>query len=714
MGRCYRRLFTISIIISALLSFFSTVTLAQNNPYKIHDKLYPIYQRAYNSRDTQKGLLIADTLFNEAKKLNDKKAQCLALTISLLHYYSKQSENISFMQNAVTRLKDFSRASGYEQYYYYACNNYINYLIMKGEQARAYEYAYATHQEAKKRKSKIGIYNGMKALGNIHYLREEHFYARKYYNDAIEYAKANLKDEYLSPLYYRLASSCYYSGLYDNAIKYSIIARNSAKTEITRYRAELIECISYFGLKQYDKFLEIYNRIESAVRKIDTNSNSFIHYADIMYNIYHKNFNKANEIADRNPYATRRHALHILINEHKGDYRSALNQSIMLVNLSDSVNTVLARNNLINLEAQLSKYILDEEKRDIELENTNLALTNSNLELQLARNAARSEQINSQNSLIAYKNKELEARNLQAEYDRMQLLRNKKDEEDRNAKIILHWALGSSILIIITIVVIIVSRSKLQRKLELRNSILSRNHEKLTIARQNAEQADMMKTQFLQNMSHEIRTPLNAIVGFSQLIAENGDALDEDEKADFAKRIESNSEVVLDIVNGILDITSIESGNYKMQHFNTRINELCRKAIASYKDKVPNGVNLMFGSDVEDSFSISTDEKRVMQVIGNLLSNSVKNTTAGHISVNVSYPKNDDKLSIAVADTGIGISKDITGKIFDRFFKADTFKQGIGLGLSISQTIAEYLNGRIYLDTAYHSGARFVLELPAA
>ena len=185
MGQLLKRYSHLGIVF-ILIFFFSAVTLAQNNPFKINDKLYPLYQRAVLHRNSDLGLHIADTLFYKADKLHDKKAQCLALTIPIVRYYninpSERPDHDKYLKlftSAVERLKDFSRRTGYEQYYYYACTNYINFILTFAKELNALEYAQKMYADAKHRKSKIGIYNSLKALGNVHFVREEQHLAIK-------------------------------------------------------------------------------------------------------------------------------------------------------------------------------------------------------------------------------------------------------------------------------------------------------------------------------------------------------------------------------------------------------------------------------------------------------------------------------------------------------------------------------------------------------
>ena len=233
--------------------------------------------------------------------------------------------------------------------------------------------------------------------------------------------------------------------------------------------------------------------------------------------------------------------------------------------------------------------------------------------------------------------------------------------------------------------------------------------EVLISAREKAEESDRMKSAFLANMSHEIRTPLNAIVGFSELISD--ESISAGEKKEFFSIINNNSYLLLNLINDILDLSRLESGNMKFIIEKTSLSDCCRNALASVEHRVFPGVQLTY-TPSEDPLHIQTDSIRLQQLLINLLTNACKFTKEGEI--NLSYQIDEDKqhVRITVTDTGCGIPEDKQKVIFERFEKVDEYAQGTGLGLSISQTIIEHLGGSIQLDPTYKHGARFIVLHP--
>ena len=224
---------------------------------------------------------------------------------------------------------------------------------------------------------------------------------------------------------------------------------------------------------------------------------------------------------------------------------------------------------------------------------------------------------------------------------------------------------------------------------------------------QKVREADKLKSAFLANMSHEIRTPLNAIIGFSNILAETDD---KEEKEEFVKIINKNSDLLLRLITDILDFSKIESGVLDYSLSDTSLKDIFHEQFQVHAMKMPEKVSLICDFDALPDILIHTDPKRVTQVISNLISNAAKFTEEGSISF--SYRIVEGYVLIEVIDTGIGISLQHQQSIFDRFVKINSFKQGTGLGLTICKTIIEALNGTIGVDSRPGEGARFWFTLP--
>ncbi len=225
-------------------------------------------------------------------------------------------------------------------------------------------------------------------------------------------------------------------------------------------------------------------------------------------------------------------------------------------------------------------------------------------------------------------------------------------------------------------------------------------------ARAKAEASDRLKSAFLANMSHEIRTPLNAIVGFSKLLAE---VETEQEKQQFAEIIDSNSELLLQLINDILDISKIEAGTLEFNYKPVNLNELCRAQQEIHKSRVKEGVELVF-DEKYDSVFLTADQNRLSQVFTNLITNAIKFTSSGQILFG--FNVREEQIDFYVSDTGIGIPKEKQASIFDRFVKLNDFAAGTGLGLAISRMIIEKMEGTIRVESEQGAGTIFRFSIP--
>lgn len=226
--------------------------------------------------------------------------------------------------------------------------------------------------------------------------------------------------------------------------------------------------------------------------------------------------------------------------------------------------------------------------------------------------------------------------------------------------------------------------------------------------KEKAEELNRLKSAFLANMSHEIRTPLNAIVGFSNLMAQTDDA---EEKQEFNKIIETNNELLLQLINDILDLSKIEAGQLDFVFTDIDMVQIFSNLEAIYRYKVKEGVQLI--SSLPDKACIIYSEKnRLTQVLSNFLTNACKFTSAGYIKMGYEHIK--DGLRLYVTDTGKGISKENLPHVFERFAKFDSFIQGTGLGLSICHTIVQHLQGKIGVESEEGKGCTFWFTVPCA
>ena len=231
----------------------------------------------------------------------------------------------------------------------------------------------------------------------------------------------------------------------------------------------------------------------------------------------------------------------------------------------------------------------------------------------------------------------------------------------------------------------------------------------LVEARAKAEESDRLKSAFIANMSHEIRTPLNAIVGFSELLT-TVDDLEAEEKNEYIKLIRTNTELLLQLINDILDLSKIEAGVLDFVPEKVDLELLLSGIESLYKLKVRGSVEVEFVGKSAGLQFLFVDKNRLSQVVCNFLNNALKFTTAGY--VHFGYEIRENEVYFFVEDTGTGIPREKQESIFQRFVKLDSFKQGTGLGLSICSTIVEKWKGQIGVVSEEGHGSTFWFTVP--
>jgi signal transduction histidine kinase len=238
--------------------------------------------------------------------------------------------------------------------------------------------------------------------------------------------------------------------------------------------------------------------------------------------------------------------------------------------------------------------------------------------------------------------------------------------------------------------------------------ILKRAHQRMKEAQLKAEEANQLKSAFLANMSHEIRTPLNAIVGFSNLLSM---VEDKEEMLEYAGIIETNTELLLQLINDILDMSKIESGMYDFHVTQVDANQLMSEVEQVARLRIrTDEVSLSFAKRLPQCV-FHTDKNRLIQVLTNLVVNAIKFTSQGEIQIG--YRLQDaHTLYFYVSDTGCGMSAEQCEHVFERFVKYNTFIQGTGLGLSICKMIIEKLGGEIGVQSESGKGSVFWFTLP--
>src|SRR5665647_968086 len=242
--------------------------------------------------------------------------------------------------------------------------------------------------------------------------------------------------------------------------------------------------------------------------------------------------------------------------------------------------------------------------------------------------------------------------------------------------------------------------------------------DELISAKEKAEESDKLKTAFLANISHEIRTPMNGILGFAELLKEEG--LTGDQQREYIKIIEKSGQRMLNIINDIVDISKIESGLVELRISEININEQIEYACTFFKPEVDKKeIQLIHNTTFQkNEVILKTDREKLYAILLNLIKNAIKYTDCGKIEIgyNIKNTNHHSYIEFYIADTGIGIPSDRQKAIFERFIQADISdrqaRQGAGLGLSITKAYVELMGGNIWVESEHGKGSIFYFTLP--
>lgn len=310
-------------------------------------------------------------------------------------------------------------------------------------------------------------------------------------------------------------------------------------------------------------------------------------------------------------------------------------------------------------------------------------------------------QINQLRTLHEINNSEMQER---------QLAQSSRLMQQKQKQLVFSCLVVGLLLFLLYILYIYIRRAqRLSDELQLEKLSLQQSEQKLRQEMKRAQDASQMKSTFVANMSHEIRTPLNAIVGFSGLLLDESTTTDE--RVEYAAVIKNNTQLLLNLVDDVLDLSNMETGDLHFEFQYCPLLTCCNNALDSVRTRITDGVKLTF-TPSEEQVVLYTDNMRLQQLLTNLLTNSIKFTPEGEINLTYELDEEHHQVHITVTDTGFGIPPEKQDAIFKRFEKLDEYKPGTGLGLSICRIIAERLGGCLVIDSTYTTGARFIFTHP--
>ena len=694
---------------------------AQDNPQRINDRYYPMYVRAYNLRKSPACLPIADSLRVASVASGDHYGEVYALSIPLL-YESYLHDNLDGVNRAVKPLQEKANEYGLKVLYYYSVSLKVAYLTRERRYIEAFLYLNQQSELAEKQGDIDGILLKHRMLGVIQHFRGELSQAVSCYRDAIEGYRKYGRPRYISREYLSIADCYRMMGNYEQLLATADEAWQYCVMQSDRNNVCIYKAYANFMLGRDSDFVECCDYLDKnrGVVRLD---NSFI----IMNNalkacraIYDRRDDEAKRLIGIVAKSSVNESYRLLIAYYKcrSDYAKCIEymQKIIDARFINEDEIMVLDNNSVDsmfldqhVEAERQRII--SRNNQLRLDNLNMSLANSSLELAQRRNALALAEADDRRNRLLYNNQQLVARQLRDSIATARLTQLAKERRMRMERFVAVTIILIALAVMVVMLIYVFLKRLFANRLREANAQLNESIDKLNVAKDKAQESERMKTLFIQNMSHEIRTPLNAIVGFSQFVTDSDNGLNSSEKKEMARYIADNSELLVTLVNDIIDISALQSGKFNMNMEEVNINRLCREALETVRHRLQPNVSLSYQTGVEDAFCIVTDRHRVWQVLINMLTNAEKNTSSGSIVLACSAASLGC-LRFTVTDTGVGVPKERHKEIFTRYQKLDANKQGTGLGLDICRSIAHGLGGEIDIDSDYNGGARFWFTIP--
>ncbi len=709
------------IILSTIAVIAYTTSYATTKPTmpSTDSRLRELYIQIYKNLDNEKCVALADSFINISKQKGDQNGVIHGMFFLLKHECTKD-DNFKNVKDHAKRIMDYSLKHNFTEQYYSAVSHYITYLTNKAKYSEAIKYQNKIMLFAKEHKHYYGIILGHISLGNLYRMRLQLPQAIDEFKQAIEgYKEYDIKRD-VGNTYKRIAECYLIQGNFHDGLACSsdgIEASTSIRSISGLYGYKAF-CL--FMLDRKEEFRKAYanykkekdiqpdimpfvancletmklidegNYSEAEKRLAGSSMGAFKLYVELAYYTSQKKYADVLRASKE---------LHInLFGDSKGTFTTYWGR------ISEEIN-----NNLTEIDKQREAY----KNSQLKLTETKLQLKNTQLELFRFKDAEQLARMSSDAKHISYNNHKLYSKQLKDSLNNQKLRHKMHEQKIESDRMKLFATLVSIFVLFLFSIIYLRYNNRVNKFLKARNNDLRKILSELSIANDEAQESDRKKTEFIQNISHEVRTPLNTIVGFSQILATaKKDDISEDDRKQITQIINQSSAVLNTIITDILDLTSIESGKYITKDNDTYVNDLCRTAIDNTCQRKAADVDIRFVSDLSDTFCITTDKQRILQVITNMLTNAIKNTEHGSITLSCTTKEHKGMLTISVADTGVGIPADLREKIFERFFKVDKFKQGAGLGLNICQAIATKMGGTMALDPNYTDGARFYFTLP--
>lgn len=618
----------------------------EDDAYKLRSDL--LHNHTYDLANIKK----ADSLYKKSVEMKSIHGQLYALQIRT-YAYAGNDKSKEFFKTVNEYIRMALDNELYDEYFD-AASAKTQYLIGLEEYTKGLFEAKDMVATAEKVHNLNGIYESNLLLGQIHKYRSSWLTATHHLRkslDAIKKTGANDSIPYC--LIYREMSECY-SGANnpEKALEYALLAKQWASYEVYRNFAEWTYLSAIYNSWDMQRFKKAYENSPLRSKKVQESlPEDMAVNLRIMVSVANGNYDEARRLHSTR-YSKRENASTLSsIYYIEGNYKKAFECLVQHQTVTDSVENLLQQDELNEMEARLGTATL----------------------------------------------------RIEAE-----------EAKSHQRQILMASVTVLMVFIICTMIYLLRKRHRqnmalyqVNRAIEMKNNQLTAAQAETKAALVKAENANAMRSRFIENMMHEIRTPLNAISGFTQVLANPDIPVEGEMATEMRNIIMSNTESLATMLDQIIHLSAFDSGSETVTKAETTLSTIVADAVeqtSNTRDDIKLSVNAV-------EATIMTDGRFVAEALSVLIHNAFKYTSEGSITVEASVM--DANAYFSVTDTGIGIEEDKAEKIFERFYKVDEFVPGTGLGLSLCRAIVTTLGGTVVMDTTHAApGCRFIIILP--
>ncbi|MGN0230217.1 MAG: sensor histidine kinase [Muribaculaceae bacterium] len=536
-------------IVVALMSLSTLKIVSQNNPFKIHDELFVLYKQAYKNRAKKSGLALADSMYNRAVELDDKKAACMALIVRMSYqfYHARTLHDFDVECN---RLMQVSKANKQMQYFFYALSERGTFLLNNGESLLAIRNAKRIYDEAEKYDYNYGRLSYLTGMARVNMMQNDYDGAIEYFSHAYDYCKESLPDQDPATICLPMSNVYFNINDYKKSLEWAECGLAESKESGIEFRLALMKMRNLFKMKRFDDFMALYNKYEQQI--LETSVTLNVTPVRVERMLIDDKYDEAHELIALDTDSLQKLTMQSELMAHQGKFDKLFELGAMIFRTAYNINISSVQPFAMSeVEAAVNNLILRNEQLQLEYINARARLNNSLSAEQIAANKTNLMLMQLENDSIEVLGERLNnerAANERRTEEAKALVARKKAKDRK---------ITTAIVTITAIIIILYGLliSVIQRR---RRSEMKRKNLELKRHLEHATEADRMQNAFIENLGTDVERPLDCVVRCAAKIA-SASRLSKAEREACAEEIQAGSDRLTEIMSNLLSKSLADS-----------------------------------------------------------------------------------------------------------------------------------------------------------